>query len=268
MKQQPEFQLEMQGFSGIIRTAQTSASTLAEPNQINLYRRSTVANLNSTTTFLLKPTHKNFRDLEGQTFGRLTVIHFAGRKGTRNQPHWMCRCECSTVRLIMTELLLSGHSKSCGCLRYERVAIKNSTHGMSRTPEYKIWRNMLTRCLNEDDPHYVYYGKRGITVCDSWRTFENFYADMGDRPTPTHSIDRINNDGNYEPSNCRWATKREQANNRRVTKIITFKGQSKSVSDWAREVNLEPSTLMTRLGKYGWTIEKALTTPLQVNQYK
>lgn len=158
----------------------------------------------------------------GTKFGRWTVIEYAGKLGpygkAKNKPDgYRCVCECGVVRSVTAGNLRSGRSKSCGCLLVQimRSARRNLKHGFSGTAEYSIWMNMIARCHNTKNPS-KYYGGRGIRVCDSWRkSFVNFLRDMGKRPTPQHSIDRINNDGNYGPTNCRWATSKEQAHNNR-----------------------------------------------------
>lgn len=133
-----------------------------------------------------------------------------------------------------------------------------TTHGMSYEPEYSAWASMLTRCNNPRRPQYQSYGGRGISVCERWSKFENFLADVGQRPSASHSLDRINNDGNYEPGNVRWATVEEQQNNRTVSALIEHNGQRRTLTQWARELGLGVSTIHCRL-KRGWPVEKALS---------
>lgn len=147
-------------------------------------------------------------DLTGQIFGRLTVI---GRdpNGKRGR-FWICRCECGKEALVRVDHLLSGATRSCGCLRQER----NSTHGKSKTPEYRAWLNMKKRCYYQKDGMYHRYGGRGIRVCDRWlNSFDAFYEDMGPKPSEHHSIDRIDPKKNYTPENCRWASRTTQSRN-------------------------------------------------------
>jgi hypothetical protein len=158
---------------------------------------------------------RTFINIEGERFGRLIAIqHLPGTAGKRSK--WLCRCDCGIETQTSSSLLRKGLTRSCGCLHRDACREKNSTHGMRKSPEYSVWYDMKRRCLDPKNKRYADYGGRGITVCERWRaSFSNFYSDIGPRPTATHSIDRINNNGNYEPVNCKWSTKSEQAFNRR-----------------------------------------------------
>lgn len=161
-------------------------------------------------------------DLTGQIFGRLIVIGRAKPRGTN--PYWECRCDCGVTIESLQHRLKTGRTKSCGCLKAELLSAYSYRHGDARrgnaSPEYGAWAEMIQRCTNPKQKRYADYGGRGIHVCERWLNgFENFLADMGRRPTSEHSIDRYpNNDGNYEKTNCRWATRLEQAANKRVRK--------------------------------------------------
>lgn len=158
-------------------------------------------------------------DLTGKTFGRLLVKEMVPHhSGYRSRAHWRCECACGADCVVRGDDMQRGKVASCGCLRRERFHGLIYRHGLSRTPEYRSWKGLRSRCTSPTNPKYPYYGGRGISFCERWNSYENFYADMGPRPSPKHSIDRINNDGNYEPSNCRWATHLEQVNNRSNSK--------------------------------------------------
>jgi hypothetical protein len=193
-------------------------------------------------------------NLVGQQFGRLTVIKDAGRK--RKQILWECLCVCGNTKLVVSTSLRKGHTKSCGCLQKEWQQSKK-THGMSGTNLYLVWQAMINRCERPKTKNYADYGGRGIKVCDRWHSFENFYADMGERPNRS-SIERIDNNGNYEPSNVRWANRVDQANNKRNNRLLTYNGQTKSISQWASELGITFHAIERRI-KNGWSIEKALT---------
>ena len=198
----------------------------------------------------------NFIDLTGQRFGRLVVLRRTGTSGY-GQPKWACACECGQATEVFGNSLRSGKSKSCGCLQRDTA----STHGASSTAEFTIWQMMLQRCGNPKHRSFSRYGGRGITVCDRWSSFEHFLADMGERPSPEHTIDRIDNDAGYSPQNCRWATPVEQGGNRSNTVNLTLGDATMDVRQWAISLGMAQSTLKNRL-KNGWSVERALTEPV------
>lgn len=150
-------------------------------------------------------------DLTGKTFGRLTVISRAPSRGPTT--YWHCKCSCGNTREVASQSLRLEAARSCGCLRKELLTARNTSHGMKGSYIYGIWKGMIQRCTNSARSHYKRYGGRGIKVCKRWEKFENFYADVGDRPTSSHTLDRIDNDGDYTLENCRWATPKEQKRN-------------------------------------------------------
>jgi hypothetical protein len=194
----------------------------------------------------------------GQRFGRLVVIAKDGT--TIEGSHWLCQCDCGTTRAFSGSSLKRGIVRSCGCLRREVARTTFTTHGQSESAEFKIWMGILQRCTNPRNKAYPNYGKRGITVCERWQFFENFYADMGARPSPDHSVDRVNNDGPYAPANCRWATHGEQRRNSRKVVRVTYHGKTMVLRDWAAELGFTYTTLKHRFQR-GWSIERAFTTP-------
>ncbi len=195
----------------------------------------------------------------GDRFGRLVVTAYVGQSAS-------CLCDCGAMTDVRGDHLRSGETRSCGCLRRDvgRAVGAMTTHGHARgggcSPEYSAWCAMVQRCTVVTTAGYENYGGRGIAVCDRWReSFEAFLADMGKRTSPRHSLDRINNDGNYEPGNCRWATAQEQRRNTRQNRVVEFRGESMPLVAWAERIGIHPATLKTRLD--AWPVERALTTP-------
>jgi hypothetical protein len=209
-------------------------------------------------------------DLTGQRFGRLTALAL-GPPSLRGCLRWTCVCDCGATTTVTVGHLRSGHTSSCGCNKRIWSATHNDhkiTHGCSkRGPQrgtYISWGQMKARCLNPKAPNFRLYGERGITVCARWLdSFENFLADMGRRPHGT-SIDRIDNSGNYEPGNCRWATPTEQGANRRTSRRLTYAGKTLTAAEWGRALGGDRHSVLSRL-RHGWSIERAVTTPLRPN---
>ena len=201
------------------------------------------------------------QNLIGQRFGKLTVVKFV-EMDSRRQSIWLCKCDCGKETLVRAGNLRRLHTRSCGCIQKQHASQMNKgVHNMSGSRMYVVWESMKDRCFNLNCAAYKNYGGRGITVCDEWRNnFKSFYYwAMSHGYTDELTIDRIDVNGNYEPSNCRWITLREQAGNKRSNRILTHNGKSQCLSYWARECGLKVSTLAERLRR-GWTIERALTT--------
>lgn len=192
------------------------------------------------------------KDETGNVYGKLTVIGFAGIRSD-HRAFWHCRCECGKLIETAGVSLRRGNSRSCGCT--------NATLGSrSGSPEHRIWAAMKSRCYNSKTPYYHNYGGRGITICQRWReSFLNFLADMGPKPFPEATIERVDNDAGYSKENCRWATRLEQGQNTRKAQMLTYNGETMCLSAWARRLGINLSTLACRL-KRGWSIPKALTT--------
>jgi hypothetical protein len=171
-------------------------------------------------------------------------------------------CACGGVTIATTSNLRRGNTNSCGCLCKERTSIAKRTHGKTKTPEYKAWCDMKDRCSNDARDDFKWYGGRGITVYPEWMdNFDTFLKDIGKKPSPRHSIDRIDNSIGYFPGNCRWATQKTQQNNRRNNHLITFNGITQSIQQWTDAFGMKRGTIAARLDR-GWPIEKALTKPI------
>lgn len=212
-----------------------------------------------------KPVPPRVQNLTGNRYGRWLVIGYAGKQEAKH--HWLCECECGTIKRVNGESMRRFKSSSCGCYQKERAAAggqKNTTHGLRNAPEYAVWRSMKARCYNPKHMGYPHYGGRGIAVCSRWiNSFANFIADMGKRPSPEHSIERTDNNGDYTPNNCRWATPKEQGRNQRSNHLIAFRGETHTISEWAEIAGINHKTLRTRINTRKWSIEKALTEPPQ-----
>lgn len=198
-------------------------------------------------------------DRIGERYGRLLVTERAPNKSEKDtNARWKCVCDCGGQSIQYGQDLKKGKVVSCGCWNDE----KRHKHGMARTAVYHVWQQMIQRCENPNERAYHNYGGRGIKVCERWKTFENFIADMGVRDKG-YSLDRIDNDGNYEFSNCRWATTKQQLNNRRNNRILELNGERMTIGEWADKLGIKWDTIRSRVDRYGWTIEKALTTPVK-----
>lgn len=191
------------------------------------------------------------KDISSQTFGRLTVIGRAPRAGRK--AHWICLCACGNRLDAEGVKLRRGNVRSCGCLLRDL----STKHGLSRSPEYVVWKGMRQRCHNPRSMSYVDYGARGITICERWNDFSLFLADMGPRPSMAHTIERLENNGNYEPANCIWATRQQQGKNTRRVRRLLFEGQSISINEIAVMSGYKPKSVATFL-RSGRTIEQIL----------
>jgi hypothetical protein len=204
-------------------------------------------------------------DLTGRSFYRWTVLRRDMRIVSPKPPQWICECQCGRISSVQGHNLVGGLSKSCGCLISDMKPnlIHGHTVGGIFSKEYRAWANIKTRCTNPRSNSYKYYGGRGIRMCRRWfKSFEAFYSDLGPAPSPLHTIERINNDGNYEPSNCKWATRSEQVQNqRRSFPPITINGKTMPLIAWCRERGLCYQTIRDRVRVSGMTPLAAITTP-------
>jgi len=194
-------------------------------------------------------------DLKGKRFGRLVVVERAG--SLLNKAVWRVSCDCGQGKIVIGSSLIKGVTRSCGCLKRDVNAVVNRTHGLSYSRTYRVWAGIKGRCSCPTQTNWEHYGGRGIQMCTRWHRFENFLTDMGEAPQGS-TIERVNNNGNYEPTNCRWASMKEQCRNRKTTRLIEFAGQTLCLVDWAAKLNIAYMTLVSRLNR-GWTTEQALT---------
>jgi hypothetical protein len=214
-----------------------------------------------TTSLFNKPRGRGlgrpFIDHTGSKYGRLTAVSISCRENGKTM--WFFSCECGNIAEAPIKSVLSGNTQSCGCLAREVVVARNSTHGLSRKhpTEYRSWKDMRARCSNPRNDDYADYGGRGIRVCAEWNDFAVFYKAMGDRPDGA-TLDRIDVNGNYDPANCRWADAIEQANNKRNNHIIQHQGQSRTLAEWCKIFDIEPSKVRYRL-KQGWSFDRAFS---------
>lgn len=197
-------------------------------------------------------------NLTSQRFGRLTAIERAENRGRKTA--WVCLCDCGNKTIVTTTALRTGNTVSCGCFLSERI----TKHGQAGSKLYKTWNNMISRCYCKSVPRYKNYGERGIKVCDEWKaSFEAFYSwAVSNGYAEGLTLDRIDNDGNYCPENCRWVTNKEQQLNKSNNRLLTFDGETKTVKEWADTQGLHQRTLGLRIDR-GWDIGSALTKPVQ-----
>lgn len=198
------------------------------------------------------------KDLSGQQYNGWTVLYHVPCE--RKTSYWMCRCQCGKEKTVAQAHLTGGKSRNCGCVRRAKTGrIEGAATGMSTHPLYSTWCSMITRCHNLSDDSYCIYGAKGITVCREWRdSFNAFLEHVGDKPTPKHTLDRIDNSKGYEPGNVRWATMGEQLLNNSRTKYLTCDGKTQSMKEWSEELGIKYTTLRARI-RQGWPVKLALT---------
>lgn len=205
------------------------------------------------------------KDLTGQRFGRLVALGPVGRTSSGNAI-WLCQCDCGNTSSVSNVNLRSRASKSCGCLQRELIGAAQTTHGLRYDPLYNKWRSMIKRCTHSTHKSYAHYGGRGIAICKEWlhdfRAFYDYVSALSHFGKKGYTLDRIDNDGNYEPGNMRWATPTEQNRNQRSNHNVAYNGKVQSIAAWADELGVRRKTLVSRLTN-GWDVERAFTTPVQ-----
>ena len=192
-------------------------------------------------------------DLAGMVFGRLTVVKLDSQTGYIKR--YACICECGNTRVVPRANLLNGSSKSCGCLRVDTTIARSTTHGRYYTPEYRVYKSMVNRCTNPNYHEYHLYGGRGITISEEFDTFEKFFAIVGPRPSEDHQLDRKDNEKGYTPENVHWATRSENARNKRNNVLVTYNGEEMTLIEAAEKSGIDYHALYYRY-ENGWTGEK------------
>lgn len=198
----------------------------------------------------------------GDKFERLIVLSKAENSNT-GHIRWNCRCACGKEKTIQQRSLVSGNTKSCGCYCKDNNRILRTKHGGYYTAEYKAWQHMIQRCNTPTHQSYKDYGGRGIKVCERWKDFKNFINDMGQRPSDKHSLERVDVNKDYEPANCKWATYKEQANNRRTSRMVTYQGVTEPLKVWTDFLGLDYQLILSRIYR-GWSVDKAFETPKRI----
>jgi hypothetical protein len=208
------------------------------------------------------------QDHAGERFGRLVVVSKSEERTTarKHSTHWLCRCDCGNDAIVAGRYLRNGDTTSCGCAKrevHEAIGDLNRTHGKCGTPEYQAWCAIKTRCENQNQVSWDDYGGRGIRMCQRWaESFEAFLEDMGPKPDGDYSLDRLDVDGGYCPENCKWSSRKEQNNNKRNNRTLTYNGETLTVAQWAERLSVSAKTLTCRIGR-GWDAERALTAPIK-----
>lgn len=203
-------------------------------------------------------------DITGKKFNRWVALKFS-HKDKNNKHYWLCQCECGTIKTVEKQSLIRGISHSCGCYNLEQIIKRNTKHSLSKTRLDNTYTAMKSRCYNSNDKSYKYYGGRGIKICKEWldnrKSFFEWALKNGYQDDLT--IDRINVNGNYEPSNCRWVTMKKQCQNKNNNRNICYKGETHTLAEWSTLKGIKYFTLRSRLDNYGWSIEKALETEVK-----
>lgn len=204
---------------------------------------------------------KRFKNLQGRTFGKLTILGFAGiapSSTSRKRPLWRCQCVCGKVTVVIATSLYTGNTRSCGCQQLVRATKHGHCSNGHISPEHAAWNTMLNRCgpkaKGELRKHYY---SRGIRVCVRWKSFKNFLRDIGLRPGPGYSLDRIDNNKGYSPSNCKWSTRLDQENNKRTNRMITYEGETKTLAQWCRVYKLPYRQTWARIMQAKWPVKRA-----------
>lgn len=209
---------------------------------------------------------KKSKDFSGKRFGRLTVLEYTGKQTKSRNLIWKCQCDCGTLVEVAGGHLTDDRTQSCGCLIKQITSERSTTHGHTKNNKssstYISWRAMIDRCYRHKTNDYKNYGGRGISVCERWMDFNLFLEDMGERPIG-FQIDRIDCNGNYEPSNCRWATIKQQSINKRTNKKLNFEGITMTIAEWSEKTGIPRDTLWHRVYTAKWQVHKALTEPLR-----
>lgn len=213
----------------------------------------------------------NSLNIKDMTFGSLTALGPV-RKSKNGRIIWLCQCKCGNMTEVRTSHLMSGHTQSCGCLGSRMSAGERfSTHGLGKTKEYGSWAGIIQRCTNPNDVRYPDYGGRGITICEEWRhsflAFYNHVSFLSHSGEKGYSIDRIDNNSNYEPGNVRWSTAADQNRNTRRNIMLTHNGKTQCLTDWANDIGVSPRMLHKRF-QNGWSTEKILLTPARKQKGK
>lgn len=192
------------------------------------------------------------KDLVGEKFSKLTVLRLAYTKNKKR--YWECACECGNASFVSRTNLVTGNTKSCGCMMG-----KNTKHGMRKSRPYTIWSSIISRCNNKNVSGYQKYGAKGISVCDKWLTFKGFWEDMKEGYSDDLSIDRKDNSKGYSKENCKWSTNYEQSRNKTNNIVITYNGKSMCLKDWAKLLGIKYTTLWMRIYSRGLSVEDAFT---------